>query len=128
MLLAAYDIGADGFFGTGDDGTFGAAKGNIGAITIGGTMSGTSIAAGIAPGLGLNFGDHDDSLVVSSSLQGAITSLTVKGALIGSANTAGEHYGVVAHGTIGAVRVGGVKLALPWHPAGQNIVIEPTWR
>jgi hypothetical protein len=38
----------------------------------------------------------------------------VKGALVGSANTDGEHYGVVAHSAIGAVTVAGKKLTPPW--------------
>jgi hypothetical protein len=113
-LLAGYDIGTDYVIGTSGDGTFGGAKGNIGAVTVGGRMSGSSIAAGVAPGGELQFGDGDDSVLVSSSLEGAIKSLTVKGALIGSADIAGEHFGIVAHKTIGSILVGGKKLTPPW--------------
>lgn len=124
-LLAGYDIGTDYAIGASGDATFGTAKGSIGAITVGGTMRATSIAAGIAPGGGLQFGDGDDSVLVSTSLEGAIKSLTVKDALIGSADTAGQHFGVVAHTTIGPVLVGGQKLTLPWpNPPDQSVNIR----
>jgi len=97
-LLTVRDIGPDGLLGTGDDGQF-TGKGDIGAIMIGGTMSGTTIAANVNPVNGI-FGDGDD-IALASSLEGAIKSLTVKGALIGSADTAGEHFGVVAHKRLG---------------------------
>jgi hypothetical protein len=112
-LLSGYDIGADLLLGTGDDQGFtsGAATGNIGAVTVGGNMSGSSIAANVSPGADGLFGTADD-VVLSTSLQGAIASLTVGGTLAGSTNS-GENYGVVAHQTIGPVRVGGVLQALP---------------
>jgi len=120
--MTAYDIGPDGQLGTADDGTFGAAKGNIGAITVGGNMSSTSIAAGISPGPGLQFGDADDSVVVSSSLQGAIQSLTVKGTLTGLPGSTAS-FGVEAHGTLGALKVGSITKTRPW-PSFGNLVIK----
>jgi hypothetical protein len=113
-LLSGYDIGADLLLGTGDDQAFtgGAATGNIGAVIVGGSMSGSSIAANVSPGPDGKFGTADD-VVLSTSLQGAIASLTVGGTLTGSTNAA-EHYGVVAHQTIGPVKVGGVLITLPW--------------
>jgi hypothetical protein len=113
-LLSGYDIGADLLFGTGDDQAFtsGTATGNIGAVTVGGNMSGSSIAANVSPGADGAFGTADD-VVLSASLQGAIASLTVGGTLTGSTNAA-EHFGVVAHQTIGPVKVGGVPITLPW--------------
>ena len=115
-LLAGYDIGTDYAMSTSGDATFGAGKGNIGAITVGGTMSSSSIAAGIAPGAGLHFGDDDDSVLVSSSLEGAIKSLTVTG-LSGPTNV------VVSHKALGALKVGTTAYKTPW-PAIANLVIK----
>jgi hypothetical protein len=68
VLLAGCDIGLD-YRLTAEDGSFtaGTAKGNLGAVTIGGTMSRSSIAAGITPGGGMHFGDGNDLVVVSPS-------------------------------------------------------------
>jgi len=109
LILAGYDIGADDLFGTADDTYFtsGAATGNIGAITIGGTMSCTSIAANVAPGPGYIFGAGGETML-SSTLQGAITSLTV--GAFGSTSSSGN-YGIMAHRTLGTLRVG----AQTWH-------------
>jgi hypothetical protein len=126
-LLAGYDIGADYAVGTSGDATFATAKGNIGAIMIGGTMGSSSIAAGIAPGTGLHFGDGDDSVLVSTSLEGAIKSLTVKGALIGVDGST-ENFGVVADGTIGSATIGGKKVTLPYHGLIGNVVVQQNWR
>jgi len=124
MLLAGYDIGTvDYMIGGTDDGTFGTAKGNIGAIAVGGTMSASSIAAGIAPAAGLQFGDGNDTVLVSASLEGAIKSLTVKGALTGSANP-GDHFGVVAHESLGALKVGRTVYKAPWPSFGTNLTVQ----
>jgi hypothetical protein len=124
MILSGYDIGAGLALGAGDGGAFGAGKGNIGSITVGGSMSGTSIAANVSPGDDGLFGTADD-VVLAPTLQGAIKSLTVKGALTGSTNSA-EHFGVAAHKTIGSVSLSGTKLPPPWplDPAASGLNIS----
>jgi hypothetical protein len=122
-LLAGYDIGTvDYVIGGADDGTFGSAKGNIGAITVGGTMSASSIAANVNP-VDSMFGNGDD-VVLAGTLEGAIKSLTVKGALIGSADTAGEHFGVVAHEALGTLKVGRTVYKAPWSSFGTNLTVQ----
>ena len=76
LILAGYDIGGDLAFGSSDDGGFtsAAATGNIGTITVGGTMSGTSIAANIGAGADGKFGSGSGT-VVSTTLKGAIPGL-----------------------------------------------------
>jgi hypothetical protein len=112
-IFAGYDNGFGLVFGT-------AGKANIGAIKIQGGMTGSNISAGIAPGPDLVFG-NDGDLVVSASLQGAITSLTVKGQVTGST--------VVAHGKLGAgsVTINGQKQTLDWSDPITNIVIKQNW-
>jgi hypothetical protein len=124
-ILSGYDVGADGLFGTGDDAAFGAgATGNITYLKVGGNMSGSSIAANINPGADLKFGTADDTLL-ASTLGGAIGSIIITGSLTGSGVPA-ENYGIVSHGAIGGVWVGGSMLTLPW--ALGNIVVQPSWR
>jgi hypothetical protein len=126
MILCGYDIGADLAFGTADDGAFigGAATGSIGVIWVGGNMSGSSVAANIAPGADGRFGTADD-VVLSSSLQGAISALMVRGTLTGSANPS-EHFGVVAHKTLGFVSAGGKLVPLP--ALLGNLTVAANWR
>ena len=112
-ILAGCDLGADLIFGTDDDGVFAGAKGNIGFVTVGGRMSRTSIAANVAPGPNGLFGTTGD-VVLSATLEGAIRSLIVRGTLTGSDDPS-EHFGIVAHKTLGFVSVGRSRLALPCH-------------
>jgi hypothetical protein len=112
MLLSGRDIGADLLVGTGDDGAFTAGTGNIGAVNVGNDMSGSTIAANVSPGADGLFGTGDD-VILSSSLQGAIASLTVVSTLTGSADPS-EYFGVVAHQTLGPVTAGGIPLSSGW--------------
>ena len=118
-LLAGYDIGTDDYaISASGDGTFGGAKGNIGAIMIGGSMSGSSIAANVHHGGDRVFGNGND-VVLAGSLEGAIKSLTVKGAVAGGAGGPGIQFGIVGR-TIGAVTIAGVKVTPAWiSPDGQ---------
>jgi hypothetical protein len=112
MILTGYDIGADRAFGTNDDGVFLAGHANIGPVTILGDLIRTSIAANVHPGVDGWFGTGDD-LLLAPSLEGALRSLTVRGALIGSTNAA-ERFGIVAHKGLGALRVGATTHKGPW--------------
>ncbi len=109
-LLAGHDIGADLQLGSDDDGGFVGRSGSIGTISVGGNLTATSIAAGVSPGADGFFGSEDD-VVVSGTLEGAIRSLTVKGAVSGSTNSA-EQYGVVARGAMGRLVLGGRPVLL----------------
>jgi hypothetical protein len=111
-ILSGYDVGADGLFGTGDDGAFGGATGSITYLKIGGNMNSSSIAANAHPGADGKFGNGDDTLL-ASTLGGAIGSIIITGSLTGSGAPA-ENFGIVSHGAIGNVWVGGSMLALPW--------------
>ena len=125
MVLAGYDIGTDMEFdphNPGHDGAFTWVKGNVGAVLIGGSMSASCIAANVAPGADGWFGNGD--VVLAESLEGAIKSLTVKGALIGSAN-ASEHFGVVAHRSLGSLKVGATVYKSPW-PVFGNLTVKDT--
>jgi len=62
-----------------------------------------------------------------SALEGAIKSLTVKGALTGIAGST-ESSGVVAHKIIGWVMIGGKKTTLPYNGLVGNIVVQQNWR
>jgi len=131
-LLAGYDIGEDLDFDPqypGHDGEFTGVKGSIGAVNVKGSMSSTSIAAGIACGADRMFGDSND-VVLAGTLEGAIKSLTVKGTLSGLDGST-ESFGVVAHGKIGSgfVTVGGVKhfVTLPDWVNG-TIRVTQNWR
>ncbi len=125
LVLGGYDVGADGIYGTGDDGVFGASpgKGNLGAITVNGSMTSTSIAANVAAGADGWFGTADD-IVLSATLEGAIKSLFVKGVMIGSSNIM-EHYGVVAHQSIGSVKSAGQTRPIGWEEQGISVKLVP---
>lgn len=119
LILSGYDIGANYQYeyGEGDDLAFssppqGTATANIGAIFIGGTMSGTSIAANVKCGDDRFFGTTDDVVHVSD-LTAGIKSLTVKGAVVGGSTASGIQFGVVGQ-TMGAVTIGGKKQSLPY--------------
>ena len=90
------------------------------AITIGGAMSGTVIVAGISPGTDTVSG-NDNDVVISASIQGAVTALTLKGAATGST--------VVAHGKLGAgfVMINGQEHELDWTDPFSNIVVKQDW-
>jgi hypothetical protein len=113
-LMTIYDVGADGVLGSGDDGAFttGGATGNITYLKVGGNMSSSTIAANVHPGADGKFGNGDDTLL-ASTLGGAIGSIIITGTLTGSGAPA-ENFGIVSHGAIGNVWVGGSMLALPW--------------
>jgi hypothetical protein len=96
----------------------------MGVIKVGGSMSGTSVAANIRPGADLMFGTADDALL-SLILQGSIGTLIVSGSLSGSGNPS-ESFGILAHQTIGNVWVGGSQLTLPWLLG--NIIVQQSWR
>jgi len=119
LLLSGYDIGGDVILGTDDDGAFSAATGNIGTVTINGSLIGTTIIAGIDPGPDGIFGTADDGVVSSSTIQGAIKALIVKGSISGPT-------AVLANSTIGQVKVGNAKLTLPY--VFGNILIAQNWR
>jgi hypothetical protein len=127
-LMTIYDVGADGVLGSGDDGAFttGGATGNITYLKIGGNMNSTSIAANIHPKNDLMFGGGTDGdAVAASSLGGAIGSIIITGTLTGSV-VPGENFGIVSHGAIGGVWVGGSKLTLPYVLG--NIIVQQSWR
>ena len=104
-------------FGQDDTPTNGHAQ--IGAITVGGDWSASSVSAGLYPTpytftIASVFGNGDDTFIpYPAALNGviaSIASITIKGAARGSFAT-GDFYGIVAE-QIGAVTIGGVKLAL----------------
>jgi hypothetical protein len=119
LLLSGYDIGGDVILGTDDDGAFSGGTGNIGTITINGNLVGTTIIAGIDPGPDGIFGTADDGVVSSSSIEGAIKALIVKGGISGPTT-------VLANSTIGSVKVGNTKLSLPYMFG--NILIAQNWK
>jgi hypothetical protein len=84
-------------------------------------MKRTSIAAGVDPGPDGKFGTADDGVIQSTSLQGAISALSVGGLLVGSSNPY-DQFGIVAHSTIDDVLVGGVALDVPWLFGNVSIV------
>ena len=80
----------------------------------------TIIVAGISPGTDTVSG-NDNDVVISASIQGAVTALTLKGAATGST--------VVAHGKLGAgfVMINGQEHALDWTDPFSNIVVKQDW-
>lgn len=100
-------------------------RADIETVTVNRAMYASSIAANIGPGPDGLYGTADD-VVMDDSLGGAIRSMRIKGTLIGSANTAAEHFGVVAYKTIGSVTVHGSRLTLP--ALFGNICVAHCWR
>jgi len=109
--------------GTADDGAFNS-KATIGTITVNGDVIFASIAAGIMPGGNKMFGDGDDQRNTWPGVPGTIRTITVKG-LVWPCHSA-DHYGIVAHGTIGAITVVGFKVSLP--STNGNPIIAQNWR
>ncbi len=117
----------------------------IGDILIGGTISGTNIVAGSAPGTDGRFGTSDDAIISSAQvtddtrLISKIASVVIRGAVEPDADPANS-YGIVAQ-QIGSIKVGSaaaiklpknaVKHLVPIGPAAANftavqIELNPT--
>jgi hypothetical protein len=81
-------------------------------------LAGAPVAA---IGNGNKFGNGD--VVLAPTLEGAIRPLTVKGAQIGTADTADEHFGIVARKAIGILNVGTTAYKATWQGIA-NLVIK----
>jgi hypothetical protein len=89
----------------------------IGPIKVGGDWREGSIRASINPGGGGFFGDNNDTAngVGDPLLFSKIASITIGGAVIGTASVGGDGFGFVAQ-EIGALSIGGTKIPLlPGH-------------
>ncbi len=89
----------------------------IGAISVGGDWIASSVTAGLnsflgAPDPSVTFGNGDDVFNTGGPIGviASIASITIKGRAMGSLET-GDRFGIVAE-SIGAITIGGVKLAL----------------
>jgi hypothetical protein len=69
------------------------------------------------------YGTADDALL-SSARAGTIGPITIVGTLTDSGNPS-AYFGLVSHGTMGTVTVGGSPLTLPWLLG--NIRVKAFW-
>jgi hypothetical protein len=84
-FVAGGDVGDDTIFLTGDDSYN--AHGSIASLTIGQRFAASTVAAGIDPGLGFNFGDSDDA--VGSVVSGITAQSKIGAVKIGAASVSG---------------------------------------
>ena len=99
-------------------------------ITVGGNVSSTSIAAGIAPGADGLFGTADDTSGAATTTGTGIGSITISGSLSGSGNPAAQ-FGIVAHKGISALRVAGKAYTIPAAPGSLlfgNVKVAKNWK
>jgi hypothetical protein len=100
-------------------------RASVGNVNVGGSMIATSIAAGIRPGAGGQFGTADDAGMTWAGLVGTIDSVIVKWMCVGSTDLS-DSYAVVAHSTIGKYSVGSKAVPMPWLYG--NIRMAQNWR
>jgi hypothetical protein len=97
QILAGYD--KDGMPVNGDAG--------LGKVVIKGNLEASSIVAGATAGADGFFGNGDDALIAGGNeVIAKIASITIKGAVLGSA-AAADHFGIVAE-ELGKLKIGGV--------------------
>jgi hypothetical protein len=95
---------------------------SIGKINIKGDFDSSSIAAGVTAGGNGFFGDGDDALIAGgNSVVARIASVTIKGAIIGSA-AAADSFGIVAEQVV-KVKVGNSSVALTTGPGNDSGVL-----
>jgi hypothetical protein len=102
----------------------------IGAITVNGNWTASSIVAGVKTSANSNhpllFGNADDSILPAgaSSVFSRIASIVIKGEVHGTA-AGGDHFGFVAK-QIGSVKIGTVKYDLAKNATAAPIEIGDT--
>jgi hypothetical protein len=104
-----------GYFLAGYDLNFQPVNGHaqIGAVTVGGNWTSSSLVAGVRDLEHDGFGDSDDLRIQTndgSALVSKIASITIKGTVSGTAGS-GDHYGFIAQ-QIGALTIGGQRFAV----------------
>jgi len=110
LILAGYNLGADGQIGTSDDSP--ASGGRINNVKISGGVGSSYILSGIVPNTPGNFNVFGNPPLTQNMLTGTIGQIR-----FGDVFDSGPAFGVAAHGNIAKVQVGSIALtpgASPW--------------
>jgi hypothetical protein len=106
------------------------ADAQIGTVTVGGDWIASSIAAGIDPGTGNNFGDVNDVKIAGSGVKDVaavfskIQNVIIAGQALGTVGGT-DSFGIVAE-NVGAVKIGGTPLLLALGNGNDDILVGVT--
>jgi hypothetical protein len=88
----------------------------IGKVVVKGNFDASSIVAGATAGADGFFGNADDALLAGGNeIVAKIASITIKGAVVGTAANPADHFGIVAE-ELGKLKAGGASLPLSVGP------------